>query len=112
MPGRSPGIPNRRTALAGEMDALYPHGLRQHRRPRRCAQGIERLKKCGMKPAKMFFYVLVREVDDALARIEELDALGCQPFAQPYRDFENKIRPTPEQRRLAAGATINRRFTP
>ena len=45
--------------------------------------------------------VLVREEDDALARIEELDALGCQPFAQPYRDFENKIRPTPEQRRLA-----------
>ena len=64
-------------------------------------KAIERLKKCGMKPAKMFFYVLVREVDDALARIEELDALGCQPFAQPYRDFENKIRPTPEQRRLA-----------
>ena len=60
-------------------------------------KAIERLKKCGMKPAKMFFYVLVRDVDDALARIEELDALGCQPFAQPYRDFENKIRPTPEQ---------------
>lgn len=64
-------------------------------------KAIERLKKCGMKPAKMFFYVLVRDVDDALARIEELDALGCQPFAQPYRDFKNKIRPTPEQRRLA-----------
>lgn len=62
---------------------------------------IDRLKECGVKPAKMFFYVLVRDVDDALARIEELAALGCHPFAQPYRDFENKIQPTPEQRRLA-----------
>ena len=64
-------------------------------------RAIERLKKCGVKPAKMFFYVLVRDVDDALGRIEELRALGCQPFAQPYRDFESKIHPTPEQRRLA-----------
>lgn len=54
-------------------------------------RAIERLKKCGVKPAKMFFYVLVRDVDDALGRIEELRALGCQPFAQPYRDFESKI---------------------
>ena len=38
---------------------------------------------------------------EALRRIRELKALGCVPFAQPYRDFENKIRPTPEQRRLA-----------
>lgn len=57
-------------------------------------RAIERLKKCGVKPAKMFFYVLVRDVDDALGRIEELRALGCQPFAQPYRDFESKIHPT------------------
>lgn len=64
-------------------------------------KAIERLTKCGMKPEKLFFYVLVREVDDALARIEEIDALGCIPFAQPYRDFENKIPPTTEQRRLA-----------
>lgn len=62
---------------------------------------IERLVKCGVKPAKMFFYVLVRDVADALARIEELSALGCQLFAQPYRDFENSVHPTPEQRRLA-----------
>lgn len=64
-------------------------------------RAIERLKRCGVKPSKMFFYVLVRNVNDARARIEELSALGCQPFAQPYRDFENKIQPTLEQKRLA-----------
>ena len=60
------------------------------------------LGRCGIPPRKLFFYVLVRDdIDEALRRIRELKALGCVPFAQPYRDFENKIRPTPEQRRLA-----------
>lgn len=27
--------------------------------------------------------------------------MQINPFAQPYRDFENKIEPTKEQRRLA-----------
>lgn len=64
-------------------------------------KAIEMLMKYGIKPAKMFFYVLVRDVDDALSRIEELSALGCQPFAQPYRDYDNNISPTNEQKRLA-----------
>lgn len=64
-------------------------------------KAIERLKHCGVPTSKMFFYVLIRDAADGLKRIEELAALGCQPFAQPYRDFENKIRPTTEQRRLA-----------
>ncbi|MTT07568.1 radical SAM protein, partial [Proteus mirabilis] len=28
-------------------------------------------------------------------------ALGCQPFAQPYRDFEHEGKPSREQWRLA-----------
>ena len=47
-------------------------------------------------------YVLIRDdTEDALGRIRELKALGCQPFAQPYRDFEHEGKPSREQWRLA-----------
>lgn len=62
---------------------------------------VEELGKRGVKPYRIFVYVLIQEVDDALYRIEALRKLGVQPFAQPYRDFESKSLPTDEQRRLA-----------
>ena len=62
---------------------------------------VERLKSAGIRPYRVFCYVLVRDVEDALYRIERLRALGIQPFAQPFRDFENNVEPTLEQKRLA-----------
>ncbi len=62
---------------------------------------VEELGKRGVKPYRIFVYVLVQEVEDALYRIEALRKLGVQPFAQPYRNFESKALPTDEQRRLA-----------
>lgn len=62
---------------------------------------VERMKSAGIRPDKVFCYVLVKDVDDALYRIERLRRLGVQPFAQPYRDFTNNIEPTQEQKRLA-----------
>lgn len=62
---------------------------------------VERLKSAGIRPDKIFCYVLVRDVEDALYRIERLRTLGIQPFAQPYRDFWNNTEPTVEQKRLA-----------
>lgn len=64
-------------------------------------KAIENLKTAGVKPYRMFFYVLVKDVDDALRRIEQLKSVGVQPFAQPYRDFDNHTKPSVEQRRLA-----------
>ena len=52
----------------------------------------------------------VPSVDDALARIEELDALGCQPFAQPYRDFTGGTKPSREAWRLAYWCNNKRLF--
>lgn len=75
----------------------YDHAANEE--PVMCA--IENLKAAGVKPYRMFFYVLVKDVPDALRRIEQLRTAGAQPFAQPYRDFENNIRPTQEQKRLA-----------
>ncbi len=62
---------------------------------------IENLKAAGVKPYRMWFYVLVKDVPDAMRRVEQLRAAGAIPFAQPYRDFENNTRPTQFQRDFA-----------
>ncbi len=62
---------------------------------------VEELGKRGVKPYRIFVYVLIQEVADALYRIEALRKLGVQPFGQPYRDFESRAEPTDEQKRLA-----------
>ena len=60
-------------------------------------KAIELLCKHGVPARKLFFYVLIRDdTEDALGRIRELKALGCQPFAQPYRDFEHEGKPSRE----------------
>lgn len=65
-------------------------------------KAIELLRKHGVPARKLFLYVLIRDdTEDALGRIRELKALGCQPFAQPYRDFEHEGKPSREQWRLA-----------
>ena len=62
---------------------------------------VKSLSKFGVKPYRIFCYVLVKDIQDALFRIEFLRKLGVIPFAQPYRDFKNNILPTREQRNLA-----------
>ena len=71
---------------------------------------VELLVKCGLSPRKLFFYVLVRDdIGDALERIRELKALGCVPFAQPYRDFTGGTKPVPK--RIGVGETAEIRCT-
>jgi radical SAM superfamily enzyme YgiQ (UPF0313 family) len=62
---------------------------------------IERLNKYEVKNYRIFVYVLVKDVDDANKRCKILKRLGVNPFAQTYRDFENNIPPTSEQKRFA-----------
>ena len=59
------------------------------------------LGKRGVKPYRIFVYCLIQDVDEALERINALRKLGVNPFAQPCRDFDNKVKPTNEQRQLA-----------
>lgn len=47
---------------------------------------------------RIFVYVLVQDIADALERVEFLRRLDVDAFAQPYRDFVNNIEPTAEQR--------------
>ena len=62
---------------------------------------IELMKKYGIKPYRFFVYVLVQDIESAEHRVIALRKVGADPFAQPYRDFENNIEPTREQRDFA-----------
>jgi hypothetical protein len=62
---------------------------------------IDRLGKYGVKPWKVFVYVLVQDVESAERRAVALRDIGANPFAQPYRDFTSKADPPKELRDLA-----------
>ena len=64
-------------------------------------RAVALLRESKCTPKNYSCYVLVKDIDDALERVEFLRSIGVDPFAQPYRDFENKIEPTEEQRRFA-----------
>lgn len=61
----------------------------------------EELSAKGIKPYRIFVYTLIKETEDALIRLNSLKKIGVVPFAQPYRDFENLIEPTIEQKKIA-----------
>lgn len=62
---------------------------------------IERLRKYGVKPYKVFVYVLVQDIESAERRVLALREVGANPFAQPYRDFTTNVDPPIEQRGFA-----------
>ena len=64
----------------------------------KCAKELGRR---GIKPYRIFVYCLIQDVEESLERINALRTLKVCPFAQPYRDFDNNIEPTNEQKRLA-----------
>jgi hypothetical protein len=64
-------------------------------------KAIEKLNRYGVKNYRIFVYLLVKDVAEANERCKILKRLGVNPFAQPYRDIENHIQPTAEQKRFA-----------
>lgn len=64
-------------------------------------KALENLNKYGLKNYKVFVYVLVKDIQDALERVEYLKEKGCSPFAQPYRDFTTNKEPNHELKRFA-----------
>lgn len=53
------------------------------------------LREKGCKPQNYFVYVLVKDIDSALKRVNILNSIRLDPFAQPYRDFEKNTAPIP-----------------
>lgn len=62
---------------------------------------IDRLGKYGVKPYRVFVYVLVQDVESAERRAIALREVGADPFAQPYRDFTTNVEPPKELRDFA-----------
>lgn len=60
-----------------------------------------------IKPHKLTCYVLVgynSTIEQDMFRIDTLRRFGISPFVQPYRDYENKRKPTQYERDLARWA--------
>lgn len=64
-------------------------------------KAIEKLNRYGVKNYRIFVYLLVKDVSEANERCKVLKRLGVNPFAQTYRDYDNNILPTAEQKRFA-----------
>jgi len=64
-------------------------------------RAVEALRRHGASPKTFFCYVLVKDIPDALDRVEFLRSLNVDPFAQPFLDFTTNAAPTLEQRRFA-----------
>lgn len=62
---------------------------------------IDRLGKVGVKPYRVFVYVLAQDVESAERRCIALREAGAEPFCQPYRDFTTNAEPPVELRQLA-----------
>ena len=66
-----------------------------------CLSVIDKLGGHGIKPYRVFVYLLVQDLESAERRAIALRSAGANPFAQPYRDFANNIEPSEEQKRFA-----------
>lgn len=62
---------------------------------------IDRLAEKGIKPYRVFVYLLVQDIESAERRAIALREAGADVFAQPYRDFVNNTEPDKEQKRFA-----------
>lgn len=64
-------------------------------------RAIHLLEKHGVKPYRVFVYLLVQDIPSAEKRAIALREVGAEVFAQPYRDFEHNIEPTQEMKEMA-----------
>ena len=63
---------------------------------------VDRLEYRGVNRHRFFVYCLIRTIYRMLCTaLNTLRRLNINPFAQPYRDFDNKVEPTKEQKRIA-----------
>lgn len=62
---------------------------------------VKLIRNYSSKQCRFFCYVLVKDVEDALERVEFLRGLKVDPFAQPYRDLQANKEPSKESRNFA-----------
>lgn len=66
---------------------------------------VSLLRRHECKPKNYFVYTLIKDVEESLDRIKFILSLGCDPFAQPYRDKLNTP-PSIIQKQLARWTNI------
>ena len=54
-------------------------------------RAVKLLRKYNCTPKCYFIYVLVKDIDSALKRVNTLKENNLDPFAQPYRSLDNKL---------------------
>lgn len=64
-------------------------------------KAVTELRWQNAVPRRYSCNVMITDIDDALERIKFLKGLNLDVFAQPYIDYDNKIKPTDEQKDLA-----------
>jgi len=64
-------------------------------------KAVDLLGKFGVKPYRIFVYVLVQDIESAERRAIALRDAGVEVFAQPYRDFTSNKEPDESLKRLA-----------
>lgn len=64
-------------------------------------EAVRMLGAEGVKPYRIFVYLLVQDIGSAERRATTLRDAGVEVFAQPYRDIANAIEPAAEQKRFA-----------
>ena len=62
---------------------------------------IRMLAKEGVKPYKVFVYLLVQDIASAEHRALALREAGVEVFAQPYRDLAHNTEPAKQQKQFA-----------
>lgn len=63
-------------------------------------QATAYLREAGAAPSRFWAYALVQDVEEAHRRVMALWSMGVEPFAQPYRDYDEG-EPTAEQAHFA-----------
>jgi len=69
-------------------------------------RAVSLIRESGNRKFSFSVYLLIQEIADAEKRLREMVKLDVSPFAQPYRDFTNEIKPTKEQKDFAAFANV------
>lgn len=64
-------------------------------------KAVTLLRWHNVSPRRYFVYILVRDIKDALERVRFLKAFDLDPFAQPYRDYDNQVAVTQDQKDFA-----------
>ncbi len=64
-------------------------------------KSVNLLAKNGVKPYRIFVYVLGTTMESTIKRVEFLRQLGVDPFVQPLRDLKTNAEPPKEMKRYA-----------